>query len=137
MQAGTWGVLNVVDALLARGVIEHAELGFFLILVFTTLYSPKRDSESSRSKVQTPAVGFGLQHHVCVCMYICTYVYIYTTGVHLVLAAVFFFGGKNMKFGSKYCYELSARQAEGASFACPELCFFLSAAGKTKQDLSG
>lgn len=79
----------MVDALIARGVIEHVDLGFFLILVFTTLYSPKWDSVSSRSKVQTRAVGFGLQHLVCLCMYICTYVYIYTTGVHLVLAAVF------------------------------------------------
>lgn len=43
-----------------------------------------------------------------------------------------------MKFGSKYCYELSARQAECLSFVCPELCFFLTAAGKKpKQDQSG
>lgn len=115
MRAGTWGVLNVVDALIARGVIEHVDLGFFLILVFTKLYFPKRDWVSSRSKVQTRAGGFGLQHRVCRCMYICTYVYIYTTGVHLVLAAVFSLVVKNMKFGSKYCYELSARQAEGVS----------------------
>lgn len=71
-------------------------------------------------------------------MYICTYVYIYTTGVHLVLAAVFSLVVKKVKFGSKYRYELSARQAEGVRFVCPELCFLLSAAGKkTKQDPSG
>lgn len=70
--------------------VRHRTCGFGLFsLVFTTLYSPKWDWVSSRSKAQTRAVGFGLQRHVCVCMYICTYVYIYTTGVHPVLAAAF------------------------------------------------
>lgn len=55
------GGFTVGDALVARGVVEHVDLGFFffLILVFTMLYSPEWDSGSSQGKVRSRAGGSG------------------------------------------------------------------------------
>lgn len=33
-ETGTWGVLNVVDALIARGVIEHVDSGLFFFPLY-------------------------------------------------------------------------------------------------------
>lgn len=76
--------LNVLTTLTSRGE-QNTALFFPPMLVFTTLYSTKWISELTKQG-PNPRCRFWI---AAPCVYICTYVYIYTTGVHLALAAVF------------------------------------------------
>lgn len=136
MQAGTWGVLSVADALIARGVTERVDLGFFpytsshrVVLSKAGLGELTEQGPNPRCRlwIATPRVCMYVYMHICI--------YLYNRCAPSACCC-FFFGGKTVKFGSTYCCELSARGAEGVSFVCPELCFLLSAAGGRTQTRS-
>lgn len=65
--------------------VNRIQRFFFPLCWFSPRCTLQSGFLSSQSKVPTHAVGFGSQHHVCVY----AHTYIYTTGVHLALAAVF------------------------------------------------
>lgn len=66
--------LNVVDTLISGG--EQNTALVFPLYWFSARCTLPSGSLSSRSEVQTRAVGFGLQHHVRVCIYAHMYIFI-------------------------------------------------------------
>lgn len=100
MRAGTWGVFNAVDALVARGVSSNLWIWVVFLSVHHVVLSKVGLGELTE---QGPNVRRRLWIAAsCVCMYVYMHIGIYLYNRRAPgTCCCFFFGGKNVKFGSK------------------------------------
>lgn len=133
--------LNVGDALSARGVIEHIGLGlcglvfFFFFFPYTSFHHVVLSKVGLAEQGPNPRCRLWIATS-CVCIYVYMHICIYLyNGCTHSTCCCFFFGGKNVKFGSKALLRTLSQTSGRGQFCVARIVLFPFGCGEKPHEM--